>query len=167
MVFIEFLYCNITGIVINPSWLEYSYFHMESSAMVFGFNIHPVPFWSRNHWRFSRCGGGQKRKCNNNSNKVRRKKAIKIISPFLYLPFVILIPFGIWLGIIPPLGIILILLGFWGYSISKILNKNLMYLHMHHKNTSSTCHTYIRPVYWLTLLSPIFFAAVYIVSTVL
>jgi len=99
--------------------------------------------------------------------KYGTKKAIKIISPFLYLPFVILIPFGIWLGIIPPLGIILILLGFWGYSISKILNKNLMYLHMHHKNTSSTCHTYIRPVYWLTLLSPIFFAAVYIVSTVL
>ncbi len=96
--------------------------------------------------------------------KYGMKKTIKIISPFLYLPFFIMIPLGIWLGIIPFSGIFLIVLGFWGYYLSRFLNKTLIHIHMHKTKTSSMCHNYIRPVYLMTLFSPILFAFAYLIN---
>jgi len=85
------------------------------------------------------------------------KKAAQIISPFFYIPF-LLIPLGVIMHIIKPTTLPLVLLTFWGLYTAKLITQNPQELTLE-KNHISWIHMYL-----MLIVGQIGFAIVYLIK---
>jgi len=85
------------------------------------------------------------------------KKAAQIISPFFYIPF-LLIPLGVIMHIIKPTTLPLVLLTFWGLYTAKLITQNPQELTLE-KNHISWIHMYL-----MLIVGQIGFAIAYLIK---
>lgn len=85
------------------------------------------------------------------------KKAAQMISPFFYLPF-LLIPFGVIMHIVKPATLPLVLLAVWGLYTAKLITRNPQELTLE-KNHISWIHMYL-----MLIVGQVGFAIAYLVK---